>query len=218
MLSYLTRINIGGSITREVADNSPALQQGMALVSVIENGVGKVTQSTATPGIFAGIAYNQYKNTSRATEVEEFVAVGTTYKLAHAPEGGDTIVYDLTAGSSGKGTLDSDSQTLTTLTSGHSYKAVYAYIPSAIDVMSSRTSLGQGIPGFQATDIVNAISVIVSGDVYTDYFDVTQDWSTVTPKAGENGLIASTGSTINNAYVVGLPSVNAPVLGIYFNV
>lgn len=218
MLSYLTRINIGGSITREVADNSPALQQGMALVSVIENGVGKVTQSTATPGVFAGIAYNQYKNTSRATEVEEFVAVGTTYKLAHAPEGGDTIVYDLTAGSSGKGTLDTDSQTLTTLISGHSYKAVYAYIPSAIDVMSSRTSLGQGIPGFQATDIVNAISVIVAGDVYTDYFDVTADWSTVTPKAGENGLIASTGSTINGVYVIGLPSVNAPVLGIYFNV
>lgn len=218
MLGYQTRINIGGSIVREISETAKPIKQGMSLIHVLENGVAKVKESAAVAGTFAGIAFNQYKNTGRATAEEEFVATGTTYKLAHQADGGDVLLYDVAAGTSEAATMEADAQTIKSLTAGTKYKAVYAYVPSAIDVMASRTSLGEGIPGFNASDIVNAISVIVAGDIYTDYFDVTQDWTTVVPKAGANGMLSNNGSVIPSVYVVGLPSVNAPVLGIYFNV
>lgn len=208
------RVNVGGSLVREVAKNSPILRQGMALAYVLEDGEGKVTQADGAKP-FAGVAYNEYKVQDRMTAVEEFVAVGTTYKLGHQAIGGTVQLYDVAAGTNAAATMEDDAQTIKELTDGKSYKAVYAFIPSALDVYTDWNIPGEGIPGYLATDVVNSLSVIIGGDIYTDYFDITTDFSADTPKAGANGLFSKTGSEIKTVQVISLPSPNKPFLGLY---
>lgn len=208
------RYNVGGSLIREVADASPTLRQGMCLEFVLEDGVGKVQQSTGAG--FAGIAHNEYKAQDRSTMSEDFVAVGATHKVARQAIGGEGTLTDKAAGTAAAATFDTDAQTLTGLTAGTAYNILYAYTPSVTDLYASRHLLGEGTPGFVASDVVNAITVIIAGDVFTDYFDVTVDYSTTVPKAGAAGILGDTGADINAVQVIGLPSPNCPLLGIYF--
>lgn len=208
------RVNVGGSLIRGVSEQSPVLRQGMALAYVLEDGEGKVTQSDGVKP-FAGVAYNEYKMQDRMTAMEEFVAVGTTYKLGHQAIGGTVQLYDLSDDSNKAAVMEADSQTIKELVDGTKYKAVYAFVPSALDVYTNWNIPGEGLPGFVATDIVNSISVIVAGDVYVDYFDVTTDFSVKTPKAGASGLFSKDGVAIQTAQVISLPSPNRPLLGLY---
>lgn len=56
------------------------------------------------------------------------------------------------------------------------------------------------------------------GEIYTDQYDATVDWTTATtPTAIAGGLIGSGGAAMN-ARVISVPNVNNPLLGVAFNI
>ncbi len=59
------------------------------------------------------------------------------------------------------------------------------------------------------------------GEIYTDQFDATIDWSTVAVGAihsADDGLVSETGGTAIDARVISVPNVNNPLLGLAFNI
>ena len=72
------RVNLGGSVVRNVTENSLPIRQGMALGYVMEGDEKKVTVNPTTITSFAGVAFNEYAPQDRMVEVEEFVATSTS--------------------------------------------------------------------------------------------------------------------------------------------
>lgn len=215
------RVNLGGSVVRNVAENSLPIRQGMALGYVMEGDEKKVSVDASTITSFAGVAFNEYAPQDRMVEVEEFVATSTSYKIRHQAIGGKVIVKDVVAGTESEGSLGVDGRTLTSLTPDTKYQVRYAFVPSYTDVYASWNSLGEVAGSFRATENVKAVSVITRGDIWTDYYDIAIDYSKNAPKAMANGMFgysASAGVAIPGVEVMSLPSPADAFLHIYFSI
>lgn len=242
MLNWV-RMNHVWSVPRPVLSTDVALiQEGMALVGVVEGGVVKVGRSTgATSGALArveGVAMSP-----RRTFGQNLVGVTVT-----APVGGGTVLLQNTttnltdigaflattgvavavstsAASSSNIQSTTDSTTgLTALTfdaslAGNTYNVYYNYPMSAL----VETGLyGNPYPGFAPSDILQQVGIIRIGNVSTNCFDPAANWySSSNPaplvKVIAGGLFtdsanAAAGFIPTNVSITGLPTPANPWL------
>jgi hypothetical protein len=203
-----------------VAAGAVIVAEGQALVRVIgatAAGVMPSTASTATE-IFCGFAV---AGTSAApfpepytNKVETFVVPASgIMTLQFTPVGGQVIVFDNTLNTSPSFTTSNNKITVTS-GFGDSVTITYKY---ALTVIQRIALFGNVQPGGYAGSTVNQVGTVTKGLVYTSEFDVSVNWAAATSiKLAPNGQITdqSGSGAVIPAYVVSLPTVDYPYLGL----
>lgn len=225
-------------------------QEGMALTfGGYENGRAKVRPSNGTAdSVFAGFSYGlRFAAPSRFPKIEvaTVVADGGAAKIAlsKAPITGTILVLK---NSTGWGTGTAMAEVTSGTPTNAEYKiqntkelsthadnigasvfVVYQYEPT---VLEARARYGDVYPGAHPVKVLGSLSVIVSGQIWTDMYDTTKNWSDIDTvstgeklKAAANGRI-SYGGSVNGAdlstqvSVLELPTVDQPFLGLWVKV
>lgn len=159
---------------------------------------------------------------TEASKVEEFVVPSSgVVTLAFTPKAGQLAVFNLTTNAAvvpagpaatGVGT------TLTVAGSGSNIvRVTYKYV---LDAVKARALQGDVQPGGYAGAYVGQIGLVKRGLIFTDQFDAAVDWSAATAiKLAADGKLTNEdgdGAQING-YVVAVPGVENPFLGIEFS-
>ena len=216
-----------------IASGVTKLDEGSALISVIENNEAKVKPSTGGSNneIFVGVAYSQMDAASVSTDVRTYTIPASPYTvtLPNTPVGGVTAVlvkdstgtvYTVAATApSATGNVQLVGAVLTFHSSdvGKTVTVTYKY---NLTVFQARSLTGDGILGLgNPVSASGSCGVIMNGLVFTDQFDPGADWGAANVadiKAGANGQFqrGGTGATVTNAYVIAVPSVDKPFLGL----
>jgi hypothetical protein len=210
-----------------VAPGAAITAEGQALVRMPGAPAKGVTPSMAADDteIFAGFAVAGVSAAplalTHASKVEEFVVPASgVATLAFTPVANELSVFNLTtmaavapAGPASTGA----GPTLTGLTAGTTVRVTYKYALSAVQ---ARALQGDVQPGGYAGEYVGQVGLIKRGLIFTDQFDASVDWSAATEiKLAANGTItdqSGTGAAIKG-YVVTVPNVETPFLGIEFS-
>jgi hypothetical protein len=158
---------------------------------------------------------------TEASKVEEFVVPASgVVTLAFTPKAGELAVYNLTtkepevaAGPASTGV----GPTLIDMTPGTTARITYKYTLNAVQ---ARALQGDVQPGGYAGAYVGQIGLIKRGLIFTDQFDAAVDWAAATAiKLAADGKLTNEegdGAQING-YVVAVPGVENPFLGIEFS-
>lgn len=184
------------TIQYEVAAATIRMEEGQALVAVLENGSMKVKPSTGAAGeFFVGVSIARAAMPTVAPRVEELTVPATgPYKvnLGRAPNGivGATVVdgstrTQLTAQGSADSTHFSRSGQEVTLDSSFAgKKVIFRY---SNDVTAKEAALMYGYDAFVAVDLSLApvVGVIREGLIFTSCYDPLIDWDSV----GGNNVI-----------------------------
>lgn len=206
------------------------LQEGQPMTADIENGIGVVRPSTgAADSIFAGFSiFNERVIPSVATKVERVTAVDTTLTLSKTPNtttffvktlAGLVVVYNAGV-AAGQYSVTGNVITLNAAQTGLTFDVSYPY---NLTVNEALSLFGTGIIGPSAVDQFKSVDLITGGEIFTDQFDPTVDWSaliteasTTVLKARANGLVSinGNGAIIRDARVIHVPSADLPFLGI----
>lgn len=219
------------SIERPVATGSTVTAEGQALVQDAVNGGVKPSAGAATE-IFAGVSFSQQLTPLALPKIESLVVgASNTVTLAATPLAGTIRVVRtdtgaaLTAaaltGDGAKYTLAGAVITVDAALAGKTLSVTYRFAPTTVQVKAIQ---GDIPPGGAASSLLNSVGVIQAGDVFTTEYDTSVDWTSVnasTPiKLAANGLftVGGSGIAVPNAFVVGLPSSDAPYLGVHFSV
>lgn len=225
-------------------------QEGMALTfGGYENGRAKVRPSNGTTdSIFAGFSYGvRMAAPSRFPKVElaTVVADGGAAKivLSKAPITGTILVLKNSTGwGTGSAVAEVTSGTPTNAefkiqnvkelathadNIGAQVFVVYQYEPT---VLEARARFGDVYPGSAPVKVLGSLSVVISGQLWTDMYDTSKNWSDIDTiasgeklKAGANGRITYGGS-VNGAdlsqqvTVLELPTIDQPYLGLWVKV
>ena len=206
-----------------VAPGAVITAEGQALVRAPGAPATGVTPSMAADAseAFAGFAVAGVSAAPLpllyASKVEEFVVPASgVATLAFTPVAGQLFAYNLTTGAAIASPTVTGA-TVSGLTAGNTVRVTYKYALSAVQ---ARALQGDVQPGGYAGEYVGQVGLIKRGLVYTSEFDASVDWSAATEiKLGANGQITDqtgTGATIKG-YVVSLPNVDTPYLGIEFS-
>lgn len=223
----LNKTTIVESIQYDVASNIIHLEEGQALVSVLENGKMKVKPSTGASGEhFVGVSIARAAMPTVAPRVEEVTIPASgpyTVNLARNPTGvvGATVLVDantrtnLTAsGSAGASNFSRSGQVMTFDSSFAGKKAIVRY---SNDVSVKEATLLYGFDAFVAVDLALApvIGVIREGIIYTSCYDPLVDWdsiggSTVLRLAADGRFtLGTSGGTVIPGTVYETPSANS---------
>jgi len=211
---------------------APAIEEGMALCAVMENGFSCATilSSPGSSDIFLGFAYNYYTRPTQLIAVETFTVPASpgpyTITLSNTPLNPTTGVlvkdasnnvfpYDSTP----DGTDYNISGTTLTFNAADAGKVVtvtYAYSPSAAQI---QYAFGDAFANASASAVTGTIGLIRRGLIYTTNFDPVQDYLTnPTLRVQANGMVGVGGSgPLVNGYVYEVPSADNPYLGINFS-
>jgi roadblock/LC7 domain-containing protein len=229
-LSFLGRTKIKRSSEVPVQSGQTVTDEGMALVKAMENGEMVVKPAAGGDGAsFAGFSYGHVFTPVTLSVVEEVTVPegGGSVTLQHEPMSGQYMVYDVTADSELSETADSvgavasgefylDGKTLTFHEdeAEHTAHVQYRYEPTAFEVMmQSNINLYTVTP----TDYLTQIGMIEKGDLYTNMFDASVDWSSATSvKLASGGLLTDhngDGDAID-VEITHYPSIDEPFLGI----
>jgi hypothetical protein len=222
----LQKTRIIKSLHRNVATGHDIAQEGVPLVYVNEAGSAKVRPSQGVAGEkFAGVSLSQVAVPSQMTAVETFVGNGSTaISLARISlvAGQVAIIVNgaylqaVAAGSEAAGKFSVNTSTgVVTLHSANagtalapvSIKAVYKYVPTVVEAINAQGNGPAG--GFTAAQYYAVSGVIVEGDVATDQFDVTDDWTqTEGPIYLGNGIftLKSGGTELKGANIIEAPT------------
>jgi hypothetical protein len=221
----LQKTRIMKSFHRNVATGYDIKNEGVALVYVNENGEGKVKPSSGAPNEkFAGVSLSQVQVPTQLTGVENFLVAGTTtIKLARTnlvagqitvKSGNTTLVLaaNAAAGQFAVNTLIGevtiDSSNAGTAISPVEISVVYKYVPSVQEAINAQGYGPAG--GIHSASYYSVVGVITEGDVSTDQFDVTDDWSATTGPVylGPNGLftLKAGGTELKGCNIIGAPS------------
>lgn len=218
-----TRIEL--SVERPVAQGQVVQAEGVLLQGDLSTGVYgvKPTAADAKDGL-AGISVNSVTWQPTVPHIEEFV-VDATLKvtLGFTPIGRpqafkvdpDTgLLSAATIAMAATGTVG----TLSGVAEKDVVRVVYQYSPTMLQIMALQ---GNILPGGPAGHYLGQVGVITRGDVFTDQWDVSADWSTAKGvKAGANGLfvpVAAVADGIQGITIIELPSVGSPFLGLNVN-
>jgi hypothetical protein len=212
------------------------LADGIGMIMAIENGGGVLRPGNGNANtLYAGFL-NCIERVlpSVAAKVETVTATTTSATLSRAPNSTTDIrVYNLTsgaaltytagAGASGQFDVSGTTITLNAAQSGAKLLVTYKYNLTALEL----TMLyGHGFVGQSAIEALRAVDVVLSGEIYTDCFDASVDWSAIdTDASGEvlkiraNGLVSvnGNGAVIPNSYIIQVPNADSPFLGIRIN-
>jgi len=223
--------------SREIP-TSPLYQitsEGLALVSDLYNGRGVVRPSSGTNAneIFAGFSLAQNIAGTAAIQVEDLLVPANapyTVALQQSPDaaantlvktsGTGVLTYNVAVGA-GQFNLVNNVVTFNAAQAGQSVKVVYRYNLSAL---AAEMLYGDQPIGKTAASILNSVSVITKGVVFTDNYNTSDDYSTavdgsVPVIAGANGQIqlGGTGARVTGR-IVHVPTADVPFLGVYINV
>lgn len=232
-------LNINASTLMEtrpgtLASGITTMDEGTALVYVLENGVGKVKPAAGGANeVFAGVALGNPIMSTQTNRVETFTVPGTApyqIKLARTPVGDPLVVVEANSSGGTKVTLAKNasasatqyaiSGNVVTLDSSFAGRTVRAQYAHALTVQE----LIQGPYGFDSnrvTDLgsVPAVGIISVGEVFVDNFDPLADWETWSGsnpvKLAANGkfTLGGSGATVDAA-VIAVPSVASGFLGL----
>lgn len=193
---------------------------GQGLVYKNEGGLGKVGLVSAATDMFAGVAFAGYVRPSTLTQVDEFISTedNKTFALTYIPAGGNIQAFDANAGKAlveGEGyTFDAESNKITLVEAGVAAKVTYRIEAT---MYQAREATGDGYPGgYQIAQLNGTIGVIAQGQVATDQFDVTSDFTA--PGAiyvDANGFFTKTAEgnvEVPNARVLAAPGVESRYL------
>lgn len=225
-------------------------QEGLAMTFAgYENGKAKIRPSNGTTdSIFAGFTYGvRFGAPARFPKIEaaNVVADGGAAKivLSKAPITGTILVLK---NSTGWGTGAAMTEVTSGTPTNAEYKiqnvkelsthgdnigaqvfVVYQYEPT---VLEARARYGDIYPGVAPHKVLGSLSIVISGQLWTDCYDTTKNWSDVDTiasgeklKAGANGRITYGGSTngadlSQQVTVLELPTVDQPFLGLWVKI
>lgn len=214
------------SFSRNVATGYNIDQEGQALVYVNENGEVKVRPSSGAAGEkFAGVAISQANIPGTLCAVEPLVGNGsTTLKLSRgnvvagqiAVRVGGNLLTHAASASAGKFAVDLVSGVITldasdagTALAPVEVTAYYKYVPSMPEAINAQGQVVGG-GGITAASYYSVTGIITEGDVATDYFDVTDDWTKTEGPVflGPNGIftLKSGGTELKGANVIAAPA------------
>lgn len=209
--------------------NATSIVEGSPLVLKIEDGLGKVGLPTgASTDKFVGVAFAGFVRPSYLNNCYKVTvsADALTVALPNTPLGGkigatvDGVQATVaTSGDAAAGTVvfDSTANTVTFAAddAGKEYSFLYTYEPT---VTEARFVAGDGYPGgFQLSELAGTIGVIHQGQIATDQYDVTADWTsaaTADIKLNADGqfTIGGNGAVVSNARVLAVPGVKSEYL------
>lgn len=215
-----------------IAAEAGLIEEGHALITAKEGGIGKVKRSTAGTGeFFTGVAMGARRAFTVGTKVEDIVGDTSAVLLKKAATGsigafrkdtGAAITVSASAASTTNIQSGTDSATgQTTLTfhtdhDGVEFTVVYNYT-----MTSSEESIQVGdTPGQFAVGILGKVGVFYAGIVYTDKISPTANWYAAlnTVKIVANGLFtdsgSGTGTVLTNAEILAVPTSDVPYLGL----
>jgi hypothetical protein len=206
-----------------VAPGAVITAEGQALVRAPGAPAAGVTPSMAADDeeIFAGFAVAGVSAAPLpllyTSKVEEFVVPASgAATLAFVPVAGQLFAYNATIGAAIASPTISG-QMVTGLPAGNTVRVTYKYALSAVQ---ARNLQGDVQPGGYAGEYVGQVGLVKRGLIYTSEFNASVDWSAATEiKLAANGMITNqtgTGVAIKG-YVVAVPSVETPFLGIEFS-
>lgn len=209
----------------DVASTVTALEEGTALVYVMENGKGKVKASTgAASEIFAGVAVSRATTPTVAPMVEELTIPATapyTVTLARLPVGaigvvlvdGETRTVLAAIGSAptaAQYTRTGKDITVHADNAGAVLKVVYSYT-----LTHQEAVLKFNFDAFASVDlaVVPVVGAVYEGVVYTTFYDNTVDWDSfgaqpVKLAADGKFTLGGSGASVN-AQIVEAPSANS---------
>lgn len=219
-----------------VAKDVIGLGEGVALVAEYLNGECFVRPSTGKKGEqFIGVSLHNVTHDSVLSHTEVLPVKNGIVTLSMTPIDGSLTGYE-TNGSfvdnssfapyTGVTEDISSDTTITVSTSSTSFEVAlvdanatsivvtYKYSPT---VQQVRSLVGDQYPGILQVSALGQTGVIVSGQVFTSYFDTTCDWSE--PNAvylAEGGEFTTneTGTLLSNVFVIQSPSVGSGFLGL----
>lgn len=220
----LQKTRIIKSFHRNVATGYDVNQEGVPLVYVNEAGEGKVRPSLGAPGEkFAGVSVSQVQIPGQLTAIETFTGAGSlTIKLTKAMLVAGQVavvvngVYLEVAGAAapGKFAVDTDLGTIAldaanagTALAPVEIKVIYKFLPTLMEAMNAQGQAPAG--GVTAASYYSVSGVIVEGDIATDQFDVTDDWTqTNGPVFLGNGIftLKSGGTELKGANIIEAPA------------
>lgn len=224
-----------------VSVTSGTIEEGMALISIMENGQSVVLPGagTANVGRFAGVAWGYFTipTTAPIVDTGKVDATAYTFVLSQVPAAaGELQVYlgqmNTTTGliepvtllasatsapSASQYVLSGNTLTLNSANAGAYIYAVYRYNLTA---QQAASLVGDGIPPTLPAAVTGTIGVIKRGRVYTNNFDTTVDWTTnptnITVGANGQFTIGGSGPAVNG-FVYSLPNADSAFLGIEFD-
>lgn len=194
-------------------------EEGLALVYTRINGELAVQPSTGVQGEeFAGFAIARNSPPAHLPNVEAGVIPATgSILLARLPVAGQILVVVdgeiLTLTAAGTQPTDETKADVSGATVrfaaasvGASYKVQYMYEPT----VSEATFMTGNVPvGGLAANVMDVVSYVELGDIATNLFDASKDWSTVMhPRLGAGGILTTdgNGTLLTNVLVKSVPS------------
>lgn len=223
----LANTRFGSTFNRLVATGYTIWTEGVPLSYIMEGGMAKVRPCQGTTGeIFAGVSLSRNSQNRRLTEILT-VAVPMTapyqVSIPHEPIPGEIAVYGMdiiTSGTPADGQVLQVGKTLTfnAAQAGKVVTVGVAFVPSILESVAA--SGNDPVGGLPSTS-VGTIGVIKEGDVYTDQFDVTADWTgngvdPVPVYLGSNGLFTTKpgGTLLTSVVVLQVPTAGNAFLGL----
>ena len=232
----MSNCRFGSIIERPTSVLYPVTAEGQALEHILESGQGHVRPSSGTAGtIFVGFSIVQNLQPTTSVQFDSITVPAVapyTVTLTFAPDAytdllvktadGTVWTYQASNPSTGQYTLNSNVITFGGTTSaGQVCTFVYRY---NLTVVQAIAMFGDQPIGRPVSAFVNSISTVASGDVYTDQYDTSADWSSCynissVLTAGANGRVTLNGTGANittavNARVLHAPSSDYPYLGL----
>lgn len=216
-LSYAVR-----STEYPVAAGTTVTVNGQALVGAYVGNIFGVAPSAGAAGeVFVGFANAQvsaapFQETTAIKVENAVVNAGGTVTLAFAPLASTALVYDNTqAAIATPGAVTG--KVVSGLTVGDSVTVTYTY---ALTVSQSIALIGNQQPGGYAGSLLNSVGVAQQGRIFTSSFVSGKNYAAATSlKLAANGQITDqtgTGVALANAFVVAIPTLDVPYLGIEF--
>lgn len=222
---YLPSTKFHDSGESVVAPGAIITDEGAALVRAAGASSSGVTVSQGTSGeIFAGFSIAGVSAAPFApadtSKSETFTVPSSgSIALAFTPISGQVFVFDNTTGAAVAitGGVTLTNNVIAGLTAGDSVSVTYRY---TLTVTQLRALQGDVQPGGYAGAQVGQIGVGRRGTIFTDRFDASKNWTnpaSINLAAGGILTVAGSGVALVGAYVVNVPSVNIPFLGIRFS-
>jgi hypothetical protein len=227
MSLYLPLTKIVDSAETVVAPGAVIASEGAALIRATGAQSSGVTLSGGAAGenfvgfSIAGTSAAPF-SPAYASKVEEFlVPVSGQISVAFTPVSGQISILNTATNAAipiDGTTVTLTGKTIAGLTAGLSVRVTYQY---ALNVIQSRALQGDVQPGGYAGSYVSQIGLIKRGTIFTDNFDASKNWTAATAiKIAANGQLqdqTGSGVTLVGAYVVAVPNVEIPFLGIEFS-
>jgi hypothetical protein len=245
-MSYdLRRSHFSVILEREVLPGFTITEEGVVLVALLDAATGteKVKASTGTAAdVVAGFAIRDNADNATTSEVEEAtiptspaaltVQLGNNNLVAATPGTGSTTQIEVVASTTGILTIANAGApaggsvgvndltgelTFNAAQEGEDVVVTYRY---NLTVAESRLKFFQRNINNEAGALFGQVGAGHGhGEIFTDQFDATVDWSSnPSITSGAAGILTTGGSgAVLDARVISVPNVNNPLLGIAFD-